>query len=451
MILSSEQTKIIEISKSLKESEILKINAFAGTGKTTTLFQLTNIISDKSFLYLAFSNDIVNEAKKKFKNNVFATTINSLAFKQIISINGYILSKEPNFTPVMIGEILQIDFSDAYDVLRIYHSFCNSDLKDINELKNIYIPKRLSSFEYAKKLFDMLLNKEIKSDHSFYLKKFELDNYAKNLNYDYILLDEAQDTNPVTLSIFNQLKGRKILVGDTHQTIYQFRDSINAMEVIPSNYTCYLSKTYRCNKEIVSYANKILKLYKKETVNLVSGVLNQDPTINETVYISRTNSEIINLIEKLDNFYCMKKIEDIFGLSIAIHSFIKNQDQKVEKYNFLNKFENIKSLEEYAKTINDIELSGAIRIAKMFKSYLFVLQNKAKLKQNIKSKNILITGHGSKGLEFDKVIVCKDFKLPTSFKTHDEFIAEANLLYVVVTRARKKVEFESEVIIDAIY
>ena len=69
MLLSDEQLKIVEISKKLTKNQILKINAFAGTGKTTTLMQITNNILDSNFLYLAFNNDIVKEAKKKFKNN----------------------------------------------------------------------------------------------------------------------------------------------------------------------------------------------------------------------------------------------------------------------------------------------------------------------------------------------------------------------------------------------
>lgn len=449
MVLSAQQEEIIEISKNLNDNEILKINAFAGTGKTTTLIQITNAIYDKNFLYLAFNNDIVKEATKRFKKNVFTTTINSLAYREIVSKGGFKYSKE-SFTPLFISEKLSIDFSDAYDTLRIYNLFCNSDYKSIDNLKDKYIPKRLESFEYAIKLYESILEKKIDCDHAFYLKEYELKEFAKQLKYDYILLDEAQDTNPVTLSIFNQLSGKKILVGDTHQTIYQFRDSVNAMEIVNSNYTCYLSITYRCNKEIVSFANNVLKRYKKEKVDLISGITNQDTFINETAYITRTNAEIINLIQKLDDFNCLKKIDDIFGLSISVYLFIENKEIKKEKFKYLQKFKDIKSLETNADEVNDIELSGAIRNAKMYKGYLFVLQNKAKKNHRVNSKNILVTAHGSKGLEYDKVVVCKDFKEPIKYEKILEFICESNLLYVVITRAKKKIVFESKVILDAI-
>jgi F-box protein, helicase, 18 len=449
VVLSEQQEKILEVSKKLKNQEILKINAFAGTGKTTTLTKITNSLIDKSFLYLAFNNDIVKEAKTRFRSNTFATTINSLAYKEIVTKKDYKLSKN-NFSPLMISETLDLDYTDAFDILQIYLKFCNSNYGTIDKLKNEYIPRRIASFRYAEELFNKIKNKEIECDHSFYLKLYELEKYATLIKYDYVLLDEAQDTNPVTLSIFNQINSRKILVGDTHQTIYQFRGSINAMETVQSSYTKYLSTTYRCNQQVVNYANKVLQKYKQEKEKLISGIKNQDLTINETAYITRTNSEIINLIQKLEDFNCMKKIDDIFGLSIAIYLFIENKEIKKEKYQYLNKFKTINNLQEYADETNDINLIGAIRNAKMYKGYLYVLEKKAKNNHSNKSKNILITGHGSKGLEYDSVVVCKDFKEPSEYENYSEYICEANLLYVVITRAKKKIFFENKKIIDAI-
>lgn len=446
MVLSEQQKEIIEKSKQLIKNQKLKINAFAGTGKTTTLKAITEQISNQRFLYLAFNNDIVKEAKKSFKSNVFTTTINSLAYNKIISKYKLTIQKQ-KFEPIIIGEILGIDFSDAYDVLKIYTLFCNSNYKTIEQLKGIYFPKRLSSFEYAELFYKKIKAGEIDCDHSFYLKEYELNGYAAELKFDFVLLDEAQDTNPVTLSIFEQFNSKKILVGDTHQTIYQFRDSVNAMDIIDCNYSSYLTTTYRCSNEIVYFANKVLKTYKKEKVELISGSENQDKTINEIAYIARTNSEIINFIQKIEEFDCKKDLNDIFGLSIAIYmTYIsdKKNEYNNKKYNFLKKFIDIKALKEYAEKTYNIELSDAIRNAQMLKGYLCVLENKAKLKQNPNSKNKLMTAHGSKGLEFDKVVIAKDFKDPETCEASTDFICESNLLYVAITRAKKEIIFENE-------
>ena len=75
--------------------------------------------------------------------------------------------------------------------------------------------------------------------------------------YDGFLLDEAQDSNPVTIKIFNALKRQKILVGDKYQQIYQFRESLNAMEMIKAKYEFFLTHTFRCSASVVDEANEV--------------------------------------------------------------------------------------------------------------------------------------------------------------------------------------------------
>lgn len=51
-MLTDEQNEVIECSKKLKQNELLKINAFAGTGKTTTLIEITKANIDKNIFIL---------------------------------------------------------------------------------------------------------------------------------------------------------------------------------------------------------------------------------------------------------------------------------------------------------------------------------------------------------------------------------------------------------------
>lgn len=51
-MLTDEQKEVIECSKHLKQNEILKINAFAGTGKTTTLIEITKANENKNISIL---------------------------------------------------------------------------------------------------------------------------------------------------------------------------------------------------------------------------------------------------------------------------------------------------------------------------------------------------------------------------------------------------------------
>jgi F-box protein 18 (helicase) len=76
--LTSEQSEIVRTD--LKPGEILKIIAFAGTGKTSTLFEYTKERPELRFLYVAFNKSVQIEASAKFPNNVRCKTAHSLAW-----------------------------------------------------------------------------------------------------------------------------------------------------------------------------------------------------------------------------------------------------------------------------------------------------------------------------------------------------------------------------------
>lgn len=64
------------------------------------------------------------------------------------------------------------------------------------------------------------------SPHDAYLKMWALSEPKLSRKYSHIILDEAQDTNPVTAGVVaNQRDISKLLIGDRHQSIYLFRKS----------------------------------------------------------------------------------------------------------------------------------------------------------------------------------------------------------------------------------
>ena len=77
----------------------------------------------------------------------------------------------------------------------------------------------------ARKLWEQMCDPQnpLKMVHDGYLKLFAMS--KPQLRYDIILLDEAQDTNPITLQIVMSQVPRValVLVGDKHQSIYGFR------------------------------------------------------------------------------------------------------------------------------------------------------------------------------------------------------------------------------------
>lgn len=79
MNLTDEQSNAVDL---FKTSRALKISAFAGTGKTSTLTAVAKSTS-KSGLYLAFNKSTASEAKAKFPPSVDCKTTHSLAFRAV--------------------------------------------------------------------------------------------------------------------------------------------------------------------------------------------------------------------------------------------------------------------------------------------------------------------------------------------------------------------------------
>jgi len=78
MPLTEEQQAVVR-----SPSEALKVVAFAGAGKTSTLRAYAKARPERRMLYLAFNNAIAREAAGKFTPNVTCLTTHSLAFRAV--------------------------------------------------------------------------------------------------------------------------------------------------------------------------------------------------------------------------------------------------------------------------------------------------------------------------------------------------------------------------------
>lgn len=469
MILTDEQKKIIDLIQN--NIQKLKINAFAGTGKTTTLLEITKANPNKKTLYLAFNKSIANEAKQKFSSNTDVYTTHALAYKYTVIPNNYTVG---NIKAVELMDKYNIQYKEAVYILNILEFFCNSDYLSWDEIEaDPYYTK------YASDLFIEMIKNNMQITHSFYIKQFHLLLEKKLItvpSYDMILLDEAQDTNDVTLAIFNALPAKqKIIVGDKHQQIYSFRGSVNALEKFKGK-EFYLTNSFRFNQGIAERANRTLFLFKNEK-NRIKG-LNTNKTIKTKAYISRTNSkliEIIGLLIKEKKFFkTIRNPYEIFGLTLNLYNLEQNKplDKQYEYLQYFKKkysdSQNILTfIKDEATEADDIELISAINIITKYKGALFNFYKIAK-EYFYSDKNVnifLTTAHTSKGLEFDEVELCDDFPgvKPIAkwlkknnyhkrqdknylqiFKKHyknnnsikNNIIDEINLYYVALTRAK---------------
>ena len=200
MEFTPEQEKIIACD--LAPGRALKILAFAGTGKTTTLEAYTRRRPQLRFLYVAFNKSVQLEAQKRFPANVTAKTSHSLAFR----VKGWPHKDRlvPGFKANQVMEALDLrQFEDArfaQDTLLRY--LISADPKvSVRHIpggaREFYKENRLPQpdlVDLANRLGRLMCtgtHPDIGMLHDGYLKLFQLS--APKLNFDCILLDEAQD------------------------------------------------------------------------------------------------------------------------------------------------------------------------------------------------------------------------------------------------------------------
>ncbi|MGD0586872.1 MAG: UvrD-helicase domain-containing protein, partial [Oryzomonas sp.] len=371
-----------------------------------------------------------------------------------------------------------VDFEKANRVLATFDFYCNSAITDFSQ-----IAVDDDIIELVRDFYSQMRTGWIEMTHSWYLKEFQISLSKGGLklrqSYGYCLLDEAQDTNPVTLSIFNHLPGMKIKVGDRHQAIYGFRGAVNALGEAYSkpskNVTrMSLSTTFRCNPLIVEHANWILGTFKGETMKLVSGNNRPVPEkIGPQAFITRTNSGLIEYVDSLPDFNLTRTPDLIFECLMSLMNWKYSNYNAVSKpYKFLTKFHSMQQLNEYVEQTSDQEIQQGLKLLEKFDGAevwakeglgngekIRMLYRKAQdnYSRNGQSLVTLTTAHSSKGLEFDRCLLSNDFpdlvmvmaKLikekiieePADFLKSQkaEVVSareEANLYYVATTRAK---------------
>ena len=92
--------------------------------------------------------------------------------------------------------------------------------------------------------------------HNGYLKAWALTRPI--LKTDYILLDEAQDTNPVVLGVLAGQRAQVVYVGDPYQQIYEWRGAVNAMDKMPGCEETALTQSFRFGEAIAAEASRLL-------------------------------------------------------------------------------------------------------------------------------------------------------------------------------------------------
>ncbi len=474
MQMTQEQNRIVNCD--LTPGQTLKIMAFAGTGKTTTLEAYTRQRPHTRFLYIAFNKSVQLEAAQRFPANVTARTTHALAFRA----KGFKYKDRltPGFKANQVMAALELtkyeDARFAMDTLNQY--LVSSDPK----VTIHHIPVTARAF-YRKNKTTMpdlvtLANTlgrfmcdgsrpEIGMLHDGYLKLYQLSNPV--LDYDCILLDEAQDINPVTAAlVFSQtreiiperLPASLILVGDNHQQIYSFRGAKDSLKTFEAYKTEYLTRSFRFDNNVARVANMVLNTFKKETRSLAGTQVPQKPAWNPATYtiIARTNATLFDKAASLVKNHTIGFIGGVAGyrlprLKDVYYLYDRSADRIRDPY--IRGFKNFSALKSYAQTVEDYEILSQCRLVEKYRSRLpglidLVLDKAIDIKsgQETKAAILLTTAHKAKGLEWPQVLLMDDFipvikeGIPIDPKGADP--DEFNLIYVAMTRAMTHLRFD---------
>lgn len=380
-----EQQHIIDFK--FEKDSVIKINAGAGTGKSSTLFMFSEAYPNLKMLYVVFSKSVQLEAERKFKNlNTTVKTGHSLAYSSIgykykdklnnlklkdidkllnlkkdwpltmvigAQINAYLLSADREITDAHIPKASLEKYVSTY--------MREHNITDRNKVK-------LPEFtKITKRLWLRMCDPkdhEACMPHDGYLKLWQLSNPV--LKYDVILLDEYQDTAPVINDVFMKQDCVRIAVADADQTIFSHRGARNVIENLKASKEFYLTNSFRFGKKIGLLASEIINKSKyfgkkKKILNGLNGegeIIKIDPTKKYTL-LHRTNSVLFfNAI----SLYNVNKIAFLGGLKkynfdlILDTYYLYKGSRNLIKDPYVRSFTDFHEMEAFAGITGDIEL-----------------------------------------------------------------------------------------------
>ncbi|XP_040534433.1 F-box DNA helicase 1 isoform X4 [Gallus gallus] len=423
--LTHEQQRIL--NHKIERGQIVKIMAFAGTGKTSTLVKYAEKFADLSFLYVTFNKAVAERGRLVFPRNVTCKTFHSLAFGSVGKL--YKEKGKLNFSKLSAYSVSfliqnregQSIFIRGKTVSQTLENFFASSDEEICEehtpiwFKNTHGERKLVTpeekrinVEEAKEIWrnmkklDGDVERKYKITCDGYLKLWQLSKPQLS-GYDAIFVDEAQDCTPAIVDIVLSQTCGVILVGDPHQQIYSFRGAVNTLYTVPHTHIYYLTQSFRFGPEIAYVGATILDVCKGiRNKTLVGG--NQEGDVRGSMegkitMLSRSNFTVFEDAAKLAGRERQIKIHIIGGLV---------------RFG-LSKIYDIWKLSQPADEREKDYLIGTV--------------------------------HQAKGLEFDTVLIADDFvDVPCARDNNQrrpQFIIgmypedEWNLLYVAVTRAKK--------------
>lgn len=390
--------KQLEAVKSLENTLVV---AGAGSGKTFTIVNKikylldNNIYKENELLVISFTNESVNDLKRKIDYNLDIMTFHKLAITLINNpnmkisneyylkfiINEYFNSygKYNKKQNKLIKRILQeMDIDNLKKLIFTFINLYKSNYNDINYLLNLYQKSHFINKIYFKIILEIyyIYNQELKASNLYDFNdmiKIATNNINNNLiktNYKYIIIDEFQDTSLNRFKLINaiikQNNAKIFVVGDDYQSIYRFSGCnldifLNFNKLVSNLNIINLDYNYRNPKEIIDVANSFImknkNQIKKETICLKN--------INKPIKIcfyKNKRTAIEKILKYIDTKYLIlgrnNTDKDLFNVQdkpfLTIHKSKGLEEDNIILINLTNNNNSLPSKIKHHKIINKI-------------------------------------------------------------------------------------------------
>lgn len=452
---TQEQIVCIEAASNLED---LRIEAYAGAAKTTTLKLISKALSPKKGLYLAFNKSVVMAAD--FPSNVTMKTVNAVAYAKTGRAFGRRL--DTRITGRLVAESLGLsDFSgngqlimSASDLgaflLATVDRFCR-DMEPVIKLEHMPMPD-LASMEIsaesirlflwnnyqhqAWKLWEKMSNptESFPSRHGVYMKLWAISEPVIK-GYDFIMFDEAQDADPLMLAVMAHQKIPVFYVGDRYQQIYAWRGAVNAMDKIHTPRIARLTKSFRFGSELASMADMLLCAMGADV-----SICGNEEVATElveldrpTAILCRTNANVskwvMQAVKSGDTDFAATGTDDALEFFTSAVALKKGKPGK-GKYKL---FKSWGEMCEYSLTGDGGDLANYIRIEREYGAEFAAAALKTVAGNSVDTaRRVISTAHRAKGMEWSEVLLDDDFRSPGDVRYQQE---DSRLLYVAMTRA----------------
>ncbi|CAE6964974.1 UvrD-helicase domain-containing protein [Paraburkholderia domus] len=445
----------------------LKVKAYAGAGKTSTLRLIADHLAGKRGSYLAFNKEIAEHARRGFPSNVSARTVHSLAYGSVapaltarLNVPGEAphelaarFGLGPIQVPTITGKTVEVaPFEIGRMVADGLGRFCRSaQLRP--EASHIPVDEKVhekaadwlreSLLPYVVRLWNESIDPRGRSAIApdVYLKVWAQTD--PRIDADFILFDEAQDSDGVMLAVLGlQRHAQIIYVGDPYQQIYEWRGAVNAMAQIDAPERA-LTESFRFGPMVAALASRIL------------GLLDERTPIRGQDSIGSILVDDHNVSPPVDAILCRKNVTAIWQLAAGVEAgykpairmnpaeivaFADGADQllagrRAFRPTAFSLFETWKDAQSFARSAVGRDLLPIVRIVdECGTGYLRELARRVTPAAD--ADYVISTVHRAKGLQWKRVKVANDFR----FKSVDGRLMldedELRLLYVAVTRAQ---------------